>query len=258
MDKLAWGQESGQDYDSEISIALFEQKNEELLEMAGRFPISRICLPVGNDLFNANDRHNNTAKGTPQQVDSRWPKIFRMVRQMYQRAIRRFEEIAPVDVIMIGGNHDPDRVYYLGEVLEALYCHNPNVTVHNAPTLRKYYTFGLNLLGFTHGSEEKVESLPMIMSSEASDLWSQSKYREWILGHIHRKREVKFLSVYEDFGVRVRYIPSLSATDRWHYERGFIGNIRAAEALLYHPFDGYVGQFSRPVYNKVELLSQAQ
>ena len=43
---------------------------------------------------------------------------------------------------------------------------------------------------FTHGSEEKRDSLPMLMANERKELWAETKFREWHLGHMHRKKEL--------------------------------------------------------------------
>ena len=84
----------------------------------------------------------------------------------------------------------------------------------------------------------------MVMAAEAPELWAASDYREFHLGHYHVRRETKYLPVNEVGGVRLRILPSLSKADDWHYQKGYVAGIRAAEAYLWHPQKGLTAQFS--------------
>jgi hypothetical protein len=54
-----------------------------------------------------------------------------------QEVIDKCASIAPVDVIIIPGNHDEERTFYMGDALACRYEGNPNVTVDNSPKTRK-------------------------------------------------------------------------------------------------------------------------
>jgi hypothetical protein len=73
---------------------------------------------------------------------------------------------------MVPGNHDYERNFYLGDSLEGWFYNNPNVTVDNSANPRKYYKYGQVLIGYTHGNEEKVTDLPLIMAHERSTDWA--------------------------------------------------------------------------------------
>ena len=103
----------------------------------------------------------------------------------------------------------------------------------NSPRLRKYNRRGDVLLGFTHGAWVKTNQLPLIMANEASQDWAGSVWREWLLGHFHRKREMAWNSTEESGGVRLRILPSLAAPDAWHYQQGFVGGIKEGTLSLY-------------------------
>jgi len=135
----------------------------------------------------------------------------------------------PVDIVNIPGNHDFERSFYLGKYLSAWFNNDPQVSVDTHASPRKYYRFGNVLLGFTHGSEEKESSLPMIMATDihSKPMWSETKFHEWHVGHIHRKRNViydinKTRELNEDLGVTVRYLSSLTGTEEWHHKKGFV------------------------------------
>ncbi len=76
----------------------------------------------------------------------------------------------PIDIVMVHGNHDVTRTYYLGKLLSAYYSDNVNVSVDDSKNPRKYYQRGSSLIGYTHGDEENVNNLPLIMTRECRDV----------------------------------------------------------------------------------------
>ncbi len=79
------------------------------------------------------------------------------------------------------------------------------------------------------------------MAHEKPHDWALSKYREFHLGHEHRKKEIKYKSTEEYQGVIIRYMNSLSATDSWHHKKGYIGAKKSAEAMLWDGNKGLKG-----------------
>ncbi|WP_287417665.1 hypothetical protein [Oceanithermus sp.] len=242
--KLAAAEETGNAYDTKRAIAVWKEAVEYLLEQAALYPLDEIVIPLGNDLFHIDTLDNTTTKGTRVDVDTRWQTAFRrVVDLLITDLIDRARAIAPVRLLMVPGNHDHQRTFYLGEVLRAYYRATEDVHVDNGATPRKYLRWGRVLIGYTHGNEEKHRDLPLIMANERPEDWSQTRYREWHVGHLHRKSEAAFQPLAENGGVRVRVLPSLSATDAWHHKKGFIANLRSAEAHVYHRERGYVAMF---------------
>lgn len=241
--KLAWGEESGEDYDIKIAKERALNALDTLLWFASKYNVGKILFPVGNDFFNVDNKSNTTTHGTPQQEDTRWQKTFRLGRQLCVEMIDRCGLIAPVDVIIVPGNHDEERSFYLGDALESWYHKCDFVKVNNSARKRKYYSFGKNLIGFTHGCHEKLERLPFIMPVEVPRLWAASNFREWHLGDKHHKKDLLYRTEDKN-GVTIRLLRSLSATDSWHFDKGFIGGVQAAEAFLWDRERGLVGQFN--------------
>ena len=242
--KLAWDEESGENYDSKISASLFIKSVEELIKRCQGYNISQIIFPIGNDILHTDNGNDTTTSGTQVTTDTRYHKMFRIARQACVMAIERLMVIAPVVVKIIPGNHDRERCFYLGEALEGWFSNCPNVIIDNAPTLRKYYQYGQNMLLFTHGSEEKVVDLPLIMATEEKDMWASTKFREVHIGHLHIKQSMQFRDISEHKGVRIRTIPSLCAADDWHVQKGYIGSVRSAEAFLWNKENGCEAQLS--------------
>ena len=159
------------------------------------------------------------------------------------RAIDRLRHIAPVRVVMVPGNHEQQRLYYLGDVLAAWHRNTEGVEVDNSPRPRKYVLFHQNLIGFAHGHNEKHQDLPLLMATEAPDGWAQSRHREFHLGHFHSRKHKMFVPSYDRCGVLVRLLPSLCPPDAWHSAMGYCSKL-AAEAYFWDPEEGCVATFT--------------
>ena len=239
--KLAWGEETGDaDYDSKVACNLFEESIQSLIAKAPK-TTERILLPVGNDFLNVDSMSRETTGGTPQDEDGRWQKTFTTAVNLLSKSIDYLVRTAPVDIIIVPGNHDTQRGFYLGEVLRNRYHTHKLVSVDNTPKLRKYYAYGKNLLGFTHGDKEKIGILPLLMATECQGAWGSYNYREWHLGHLHTE------IIRENNGVIIRNLSSLSSADAWHANNGYKGNTRKAEAFTYRATGGLVSKTSHIV-----------
>jgi hypothetical protein len=254
--KLAWYRECGQSYDVKIAKAVFMAAVKDLLLKSAAYgPFEAITLVVGNDLLNADNFENTTARGTPQSTDGRQQRTFWTVRKVITEVIE--ELLRPlaqeVRVVMVSGNHDTTTNFYLGEVLDARFHNYPDVVVDNSPAQRKYLRWGDVLLMWTHGSEEKHADLPLIMAQERKADWGATRFKEIHLGHLHKKKAMNWVGVNEELGVTVRILPSLCASEDWHTSKGYIGNVRSAEAYIW---DARLGLVGTAIYNVPEYTNE--
>lgn len=235
--KLAWDIETGHgNYDLKIAERDFAEALETILARTKSFAFEQIVFVLGNDLMNADSRANQTTAGTPQDTDGRYHKAFGIVRRTATRAIDRLRGIAPVRVPMVPGNHDTMGVWHLGDSLQCYYRGQTDVTIDNDPKQRKYHQYGANMLMWTHGDKGKRTNYPQIMASEQAAMWGSTKFREIHLGHRHLSELASFP------GVQVRTLRALTATDAWHAEQGYVGNLRGAEAFVWHRTEGLISQ----------------
>lgn len=232
--RLSWGAETGgADYDLGIAARDYNAVIDGLLAKSPYAYYDRICYVVGNDLIHFDNLNATTTKGTPLDVDSRFPKVFAKVRQTVREQIEKFRQIAAsVEVIVIPGNHDTLSAWHLGDSLECLYENCEQVHVDNTPRLRKYWHYGDNLVMFTHGDKGKHVHYPLIMANETPSAWATSRFREVHLGHFHH------LETKEIIGCRIRVIPAVCPADYWHASNGYVGALRAAQAFVWDSVDG--------------------
>lgn len=251
--KLAWNGETGENYDTKIARKRFLYTLKKLIERSKGYSIKRILFPIGNDFFNSDNKENTTSHGTPQDEDLRWQKTFESGCQLMVDGINLLKQLGiPVDVIVIPGNHDFERSFFLGSFISAWFRNDDQVDVNNGAMPRKYYRWGNVLLGFTHGKHEKENTLPMLMAKdkESKKHWSETEFHEWHLGHFHRKKTKQYTVldktgfVEEEDGVIVRYLSSLTGTEEWHFLNGYVGQIKAGEAFIWNDKLGMIGNFN--------------
>ncbi len=234
--KLAWAKETGwENYDGKIAQRIFEEALSALIHRTESFQPERILFPIGNDILHADTKAGTTTAGTPLDMDSRYHKSFSLVRRMMTQAIDSLRAIAPVHVVIVPGNHDTLSAWHLGDSLECFFHKSPDVTIDNAPSMRKYYQWGKVMLMLTHGNKGKLQDYPQVMAAEQRKMWGETIHREAHTGDKHQLR------VQEYHGVRVRISPALCPPDAWHSEHLFVGNARAAEAFVFHREEGLIG-----------------
>lgn len=248
----AWGEETGQDHDIAIARRRYESAAADLLtRLESSHAPERIVLPVGSDFLHIDNPEGLTPKsGHRLDTDGRMQKVYESAFASVCTVVDLCRQLAPTEVLWVPGNHDPQTSYYLCHALAQRYGGNARVSVDHGPRVRKRIRHGVCLIGLTHGDEEPLRDLPTIMAAEWPEDWAATHHREMHIGHRHKKKETHTVTT-DSFGpVRVRMIPPLCSTDYWHYRKGYVGGIRAAEAYLWHVSDGYLGHLSTAVLQR--------
>lgn len=229
LGKLSWLEETGQDYDLKIAEKLWRKTILNLMEKALLFsPIQEILFPVGQDFFHFDTPRVTTTAGTQLDTDTRWQKMFRKGIELLVWAVEELRKIAPVKLMWVPGNHDRMLSYAAIVGLHQRYLETEGVNVDLSATPRKYILFGKNLIGYSHGDKER-KRLDGIMQVEVPELWGKSIFREFHLGHLHTEKTWATT----DNGVIFRRISSITASDAWHGENGFLGSTRQAQAFIW-------------------------
>ncbi len=224
--KLSWEPETGENYDSKIAEKRFMGVIYDVVERAQKYEFEQIVFPIGNDFFNYDDLTGSTTKGTPQDNDSRWQKLFLKGTELLVKAIDLLAQLAPVRVFQIPGNHDTMVSWYAVCYLQAWFKNHSDVKIDTNPRSRKYVEFGKCLIGFTHGDKEKKRIFGN-MQVEVPEAWGRTLYREWHTGHLHSEQ------VKEEHGVKVRSLSSVTAKDAWHYVSGYVGALAASQSFVW-------------------------
>jgi hypothetical protein len=236
--KYAWGKSTGEaDYDLDIAARLVGGAAGELLELAAGYRPGRLTVAGLGDLFHYDTPSGTTTSGTPLERDGRIQKMIQVGTSTILGVIDSAAEVAPVDALVVNGNHDETLTWAFHRVAVERYARSKRVAVDGTFTPRKYLTEGANLLGFVHGHRAK-RRLPQLMAHEAAAAWSRCPYREVHTGHLHHQAAEWQRPIETIDGVLVRVAPALCPADDWHAVSGFVGSRRAMELFVYRPEGG--------------------
>lgn len=244
--KLAVESETGEEYNVEIAVNRVRDGVISLIEKSKGFPIEKIIFVIGNDILHTDTVIRTTTKGTPQDTDGMWFDNYKIAHKLYVEITDLLCTIAPVHVIHCPSNHDVQSGFYLAQSLEAYYNKNKNVSFDVSIKHRKYFTYGKNLLGFSHGDGGKESDLMLTMANESNDWTSKEKqYRYWYLHHRHHMSRTKYADGKDYIGGTIEYLRAVSATDGWHARNMYLSQ-QSIYAFL-HQFNS--GQVARIMHH---------
>lgn len=220
--KLALSAETGEEYNVDIAIKRVKDGIEMLVQKAQGFPIEKVLLVIGNDILHTDTVNRTTTKGTPQDTDGMWFENYKKAHDLYVQIIDVLTSVAPVHVIHCPSNHDVQSGFYLAQSVEAYYNKNKNVTFDVSIAHRKYFQYGKNLLGFSHGDGAKETDMMHLMAHESKELWANTDYRYWYLHHRHHMNKIHYQDGKDYIGGTIEYLRAVSANDGWHNRNGYV------------------------------------
>jgi len=238
--KYAWSDGTGHDdYDLAIAADRVAASSEQLLATCAAYKPARVLVAYLGDLFHADTPALTTTGGTPLagSTDGRLQKMIQVGCDTLLGIVERAAGIAPVDTLVVNGNHDETLSWAFQRILLERFRKDGRVTPSGAFTGRQYVTYGRNLLGFAHGHKAK-KKLPQVMALERPAAWSTCPYREWHTGHLHHQSAEWSRPIETIDGVLVRIAPSLSPPDDYHAVNGWVGQREAMEAFVYDAAGG--------------------
>jgi hypothetical protein len=238
---LAWGKETGDDWDTKIAKEQLQSATEYLVQ---RSPSSRTALFCNlGDLLHTDNRTNRTpTSGHILDVDSRYARIIRFAAYgmctSIEQLLRKHET---VHVVNVPGNHDPDSASWVSLVMEAYFRNEPRVIVNVSPTKMLFHRFGLNMIAMTHGDTMKMMQIPGIMANLQPKMWGECAYRCAWTGHVHHRITV---NAKEWGGADVEAFGVLPPSDAFAASLGYC-SWRRMQSITLHK-DG--GELSRQSY----------
>lgn len=228
LGKLGLESICGSAYNIEIARErLYGVISDIISKVKGSFEFEKILFIYSNDFFNYDTTTYTTTSGTQQSYDTVWQELFLEGCDMLTNIIESLAELAPVETFYVGANHDKQTSYYTICYLNAWFRNNKNVTVDTSPLSRKLRTFGDNLIYFCHGDIPKKQ-LNGLLAKEHPVEWGKAKFREIHAAHYHSEQ-----AIIEDCGCICRFLPSVTGTDQWHYENGYVGTVTKTQSFIW-------------------------
>jgi hypothetical protein len=233
--KLCSAFEVGEEYNSQIAVKRVLEGCNGLMSELKENSIEKILFIIGNDILHIDNPKRTTTSGTPQDTDGMWYDNFLIAKQLYVDIIELIISIADVHVVFNPSNHDYTNGFFLAQVIETHFKNCKNITFDCSISHRKYYVYGNNLIGTTHGDGAKQQDLPLLMAHESTE-WNKCKHKYFYIHHFHHKISKDYMSVC------VEALRSPSGTDSWHHRNGYQHSPKAVEGFIH---DYEYGQISR-------------
>ena len=217
----------------------FEAATNLIYDVKALYDIDRIVFPISNDFFHTDNFQHQTTAGTPQETIVDYAHEYELGFALLVDTIGMLKNVCKeLHVVLVQGNHDRTKSYYLAHALDVYFHSDPNIYFDREHSVVKATMLGETFIGYHHGNC-KIEDLPLLFAThpDYSQMFGYAKYREVHTGdkHHYMAKEVK--------GVRIQQMPSLSGTDRWHQDNNFVHSVRAALALVYDKELGKISEF---------------
>jgi hypothetical protein len=221
------------------ALAFFEIAQQLVHKSRAIYDLETIVFPISNDFFHTDNYHGTTTNFTPQDIIVSYDQEYEIGFATLVDTIKMLKaNCINVKIILVQGNHDRTKSFYLAHALEVFFKDDVDITFERHHSTIKAVTIGNTFIGYHHGNC-KIEDLPLLFATHPiyGKMFGDSKYREVHTGdkHHYMAKEVK--------GVRIQQMPSLSGTDRWHNDNNFVHSIRAALALLFDKKLGKIAEF---------------
>ena len=225
--KLCDSFEVGEDYNNQIAVDRVKEGVQGILNKSKGFTIDKILFVGGNDILHIDTPRRTTTSNTPQDTTGNWYSNFLIAKTLYIEIIDMLLEVADVHFVFNPSNHDYMSGFFLADLIKTYYKDCKNITFDCSIAHRKYFTYGQNLIGTTHGDGAKQNDLPLLMAHESKD-WSECKHRYIYGHHLHHKVAKDYI------GVTFEVLRSPSGTDSWHHRNGYTGVPKAIEGFIHH------------------------
>jgi len=210
---------------------------------ANYYNVDNVVFPISNDFFHTDTYWNTSTKGTPQDVIAEYDEEYEVGFDILVRTIILLKSLSKkVNVVLVPGNHDRTKGFYLAHALEIFFKADADIVFLRSKENEKAVTLGNTFIGYHHGNC-KIDQLPLLFAThpECSESFGKAKFREVHTGdkHHYMAKEIK--------GVRIQQMPSMSGNDRWHKDNLFVHNIRAALLLIYDKEKGRIGELEERI-----------
>jgi len=236
--KLATAYETGDAYNVEIAMKRVLDGVRGIIQKAQGFNIDQILFIAGNDILHTDSAKRTTTSGTPQDTDGMFYENFLSAKKLYIEVIELLMQVADIHFVFNPSNHDYQSGFFLADVIQSWFRQSKNITFDCSIAHRKYYQYGSNLIGSTHGDGAKPQDLPMLMAVEAKEMWADTEHKYVYSHHLHHKVSKDYI------GVTVESLRSPSGSDSWHHRAGYQHATKAIEGFIHHKSFGQVARLS--------------
>lgn len=237
MGALAWGEETGDDYDLAITEKLLLDWFSAAVAMAPNAHTA-ILAQLGDLLHYDSLESETPASRHVLDADSRFPKMVRAAIRVLRRIISMLlQHHQHVHIIMADDNHSPASEIWLREFLSVLYEDEPRISVDTSPSTYYVYRHGDTSLFYHHGHKRGVKNIDHVFAGQFREIYGTTKHSYAHIGHLHSDEVVSTNLM------KVERHETLAAKDAYAARGGWLSK-RSAKVITYHRTHGEVSRMT--------------
>lgn len=234
---LAWGKESGRDYDTNIAA---DRVRSWVAQCVASSPASdtAIILDVG-DFTHANDDTYQTPRSkNVLDVDTRMFRTLDIgIATLAAAAESALARHKRVRVCILPGNHDNTIYLAVMFALAERYRDDPRVTVHKQPSEFFLHEFGKVMIAAHHGDKAKADRIVHFVADEFAESWGRTKHRFLFTGHLHHAK------IQDIGGMKWEQLRAVTERDAFSVSHAYTARAQLS-AITYHRDRGEIQRVS--------------
>lgn len=234
---LAWGEETGDDWDTEIAENLLVAWFARAIESAPDAEVG-IFAQLGDFMhWDGIEAVTPTSKHSL-DADTRYRKLIRVAMKVTRQVIEMMlKKHKRVHVVICEGNHDLTGSMWLSEFMSQFYSKEKRVTVDTSADVFYAYEFGDVGIFYHHGHKRPPKNIDSVFVAKFRELYGRTKYHFAHMGHLHHD------VINETNLMRVEQHRTLAAPDAYASRGGYV-SCRDAKVTVYHKNYGRVAEYA--------------
>ena len=209
-----------------------KQKVEKMRKYIKNNDISKVYIIFGGDFLHVDGTKERTVNDTQLKLVGTAYEMVREGEKLARYIIERLS-IVETEVFWVLGNHSDLAEYQLFDKVAHLFKEFKHIKFHNDESPYKAFVYGKQFVMVSHGNIPK-NRLSILPPQQFPLLWSEGKFWEIHLGHVHHENVMSFNNLI------VRYQRTPKDTDSYEYYKGWYNMLRHVQAYTIHKDDGIV------------------
>lgn len=230
---LAWGAETGRDYDTSIAAERIRSWVAQCV-MASPASDTAIILDVGDFTHADDDTYQTPRSKHVLDVDTRMFRTLDIgiatLAGAVETALTRHKT---VHICILPGNHNSTIYLAVMFALAERYRNEPRVTVHKKPGEFFVYEHGRVMIASHHGDKAKPDRVVHFVADEYAEIWGRTRHRFLFTGHRHSYKS-------QDIGgMRWEQLRAVAERDAYAVSHAYAARAQL-QAITYHRFRGEI------------------
>lgn len=232
---LAWGLETGADWDLDIAEDLLVRWFEKVIQGTPNSETG-VLAQMGDFLHWDGMEAVTPANKHVLDADTRFEKLVGVAIRVLRRVVSILLTKHPrLHIIMAHANHDPASSVWLRAGFKAFYENEPRIEINGSADGFYCFEHGKTSLFFHHGDKRGIGNVDNVLAAKYREVFGRTQFSYAHLGHLHHQalRETPLMIVEQH--------RTMASPDAYASRNGYISG-RSACAITYHKDFGETGR----------------